>query len=132
MASATDIYGSVFENGSVTLLARIVGGNAANIVQADISSIKYSVFALDDQDPDSRAAIDGHSEVSLTPSTVVFNSLQIDSRWTVDAVGYNFRHTLDTSAHQAFPVAGCRYLIEYRLTPVGGQVIVVRFRVNAI
>jgi hypothetical protein len=132
MASAIDTYGSVFENASVTLLARIIGANAANIVQADISSIKYSVFALDDQDPNSRVAIGGHAEASLAPSAVVFNSLQTDSRWTVDAEGYNFRHTLDTSAHQAFPAADCRYLVEYRLTPVSGQVIVVRFRINAI
>ena len=49
-----------------------------------------------------------------------------------DAVGYNFRHVLDVSENQAFAIAGRRYLIEFQLTPVSGQVILVRFRVNVI
>ncbi len=61
---------------------------------------------------------------------VLFNSLQTDSLWTVDATGYNFRHVLDVSTSPAFAVAGRRYLVEYQLTPAVGQVIVVRFRIN--
>ena len=132
MAEATDIHGTVFKNGSATLLARIVGAGGTNIAQADIGSVVYSLFLLDDQDPDVRAAIAGHDNVALNVAAVVFNALQTDPIWTTDAVGYNFRHVLDVSAHPAFTVAGRRYLIEYRLTPVVGQVIVVRFRVHVI
>jgi hypothetical protein len=130
MADAMDIHGSAFLNGSVTLLARIVGATGANIVQADISSAKYSVYLLDDRDPNNRLAITGHTEVSLTAASVLFNSLQTDQLWTIDTIGYNFRHVLDVSSHQAFSTAGRRFLIEYRLTPVSGQAIVVRFRIN--
>jgi hypothetical protein len=132
MANATDIYGAAFKNGSATLLARIVGAAGAAIVQADISSIQYSVYLLDDENADSRTPVAGHADVALTVAGVVFNSLQIDARWTVDGAGYNFRHALDVSAHAAFAVAGRRYLVEYRLTPTAGQVIIVRFRINVI
>lgn len=132
MANASDIYGAAFKNGAATLLARIVGAAGAAIVQADINSIRYSVYLLDDEDADSRTPVAGHSDAALTVADVVFNSLQTDVRWTVDGTGYNFRHALDVSAHPAFAVAGRRCLVEYRLTPVAGQVIIVRFRINVI
>jgi len=132
MADAADIYGAAFKHGSVTLLARIVGAGGANIVPPDISAIRYTVYLLDDQDPDSRTAVTGHTDVLLSVSAVLLGSLQTDPRWTVDATGYNFCHVLDVSAHPAFTIAGRRYLVEYRLTPVVGQVIVVRFRINVI
>ena len=132
MADAADIYGAAFKHGSATLLARIVGAGGANIVRADISAIQYTVYLLDDQDPDARSGVTGHTDVALSVAAAVFNTLQTDPRWTVDATGYNFCHVLDVSAHQAFTIAGRRYLVEYRLTPSVGQVIVVRFRINVI
>lgn len=132
MAAAADTYGTVFKNGSVTLLARVVGKDGANIVQADIASAKYSVYLLDDQDADSRTAVTGHSDVALNVGDIVFNTLQTDALWTVDETGYNFRHVLDVSENQAFTVAGRRFLVEFELTPNSGQVILVRFRLNVI
>jgi hypothetical protein len=132
MPEAMDIYGTAFKNGSATLMARIVGATGVNVVQADIAAIRYSVYMLDDQNPDGRAAVAGHSQVTLPVYQVVFNSLQNDATWTVDAIGYNFRHVLDVSTHPAFAVAGRRYLIEYALTPTAGQVILVRYRINVI
>ena len=132
MAETMDIYGTAFKNGSATLMARIVGATGVNIAQADIAAIRYSVYMLDDQNPDGRALFAGHSQVVLPVYQVVFNSLQNDATWTVDAIGYNFRHVLDISAHPAFAVAGRRYLIEYALTPLLGQTILVRYRINKI
>ena len=132
MADATDIHGTAFKNGTATLLARVVGAEGQPIVQADVSSAKYSVYLLDDQDADTRTAVTGHDGVSLTVADVIFNSLQTDALWTVDATGYNFRHVLDVSANQAFAMAGRRYLVEFELTPLSGQVILVRFRTNVI
>jgi hypothetical protein len=132
MAEAMDIFGAAFKNGSATLMARIVGSNGVNITQADIATIRYSVYMLDDQNPDARTPVTGHSQVTLLVYSIVFNSLQTDATWTVDAVGYNFRHILDVAANPAFPVAGRRYLIEYALTPLSGQVILVRYRINVI
>jgi hypothetical protein len=132
MAEARNIDGVAFKNGSATLMARIVGVAGANIQRGDIAAVHYTVFLLDDQDADARTAISGHADALLAVASVVFDSLQTDPVWTIDTVGYNFRHVLDVSAHQAFAVAGRRYLVEYRLTPTAGQVIVVRFRINVI
>jgi hypothetical protein len=132
MPEAMEIYGSALKNGSATLLARIVGPNGANIVQADIATAKYTVYLLDDRDPDQRAPVTGHTDVALTVANVVFDSLQREAIWTADASGYNFCHVLDVSANPAFAIAGRRYLVEYRLMPVVGQVIVARFRINIL
>lgn len=132
MAEALDIYGTAFKNGSATLMARIVGAAGANIAQADIATIHYSVYLLDDQDPDNRTPVDGHSQITLPVYQVVFNSLQTDARWTVDTIGYNFRHVLDVSVYPAFATADRKYLVEYALTPLVGQVILVRYRINVI
>lgn len=132
MAEAIDVFGTAFKNGSVTLLARVVGPAGVNILQADINTIKYTVYLLDDQNPDSRTAVAEHANVTLVVADVIFNTLQTDAIWTVDATGYNFRHILDVSDHQAFTVAGRRYLVEYQLTPAVGQTIVVRFRINVV
>jgi hypothetical protein len=132
MAEAMDIYGTAFKNGWATLMARIVGPTSANLTQADIATIQYSVYLLDDQDADQRTPVTGHSQITLPVYQVVFNSLQNDATWTVDSIGYNFRHILDISAHAAFAAAGRRYLIEYALTPLAGQIILVRYRINVI
>ena len=132
MAEAADLHGTAMKNGSVTLLARIVGAAGANIIRADIGSIRYSVYLLDDQDADARTPVTGHTDASLTVADVVFDSLQTDVLWTADSLGYNFRHVLDVSSDAAFAIAGRRYLVEYRLTPAVGQVILARFRINVI
>ena len=132
MAEASDIHGTVLKNGSVTLLARVVDAGAQALVIGDVSAAEYSVYLLDDDDVNVRTAVTGHADVSLTVGDLIHDSLQIDDLWTVDAVGYNFRHVLDVSANQAFTIAGRRYLIEFQLTPASGQVILVRFRVNVI
>lgn len=132
MAEASDIHGTALKNGSATLLARIVGADAADITRADIDSIRYSVYLLDDGDADARTVVAGHDDVELAVADVVFDTLRIDAIWTVDASGYNFRHELDVSTDPAFAIAGRRYLVEHRLTPAAGQVILARFRIHVI
>lgn len=132
MAEASDIHGTALKNGSATLLARIVGADAADIARADIDSIHYSVYLLDEGDADARTAVAGHDDVELAVADVVFDTLQSDAIWTVDASGYNFRHELDVSTDPAFAIAGRRYLVEHRLTPAVGQIILARFRIHVI
>ncbi len=127
-----DISGTVFQNGTATLLARVVGNDGAPIVQADAATIDCSICLLDDDDPDFRQPLEGHENVELDPAAVVSNQLVVDSLWTIDAVGYNFRHEPDVSLSPAFPWAGKKYLVEYRLTPPAGQIVLVRFRLYAI
>lgn len=132
MPSAADIHGKVFHEGTATLLARIVGFDGSAIAAADIASVTYSVYLLDDLAPDARNVVVGHAAVSLTPAVVLRDELQVDDIWTVDDTGYNFAHTIDVGDRAAFSVAGARYLVDYRLTPTSGQVVVVRFRLQCI
>jgi hypothetical protein len=132
MAEAQDIFGTAFKNGSATCLARVVGNNGAVLTPAGITAAKYSVYLLDDRDPDERTPVEGHSAVSLTVDDVLYGALQTDALWTADSTGYNFKHALAVAEHPAFAVAGRRYLVEYTLTPVDGPVILLRFRVNVI
>jgi len=132
MANAEDIHGVAFKNGSITLLARVVGVDGQNLALADVSSAQYTVYLLDDDDADGRTAVTGHTNVALTPADVIFDSLQTDALWTADTTGYNFRHVLDISQNQAFAIAGRRYLVEVELTPPTGQSMLIRFRVNVI
>ncbi|MEN6450363.1 MAG: hypothetical protein ABFC96_07730 [Thermoguttaceae bacterium] len=132
MPDAIDIHGTAFKNGSITLLARIVDADGNNVAPDEISAIRYTVYLLNDQNPDARTAVEGHSSVALSVASVLFASLQSGSIWTVDTTGYNFRHVLDVATHPAFSIAGRRYMIEHQLTPTAGQVILVRFRINVI
>jgi len=129
---STDTYGTVFKGGSATCLARIVGHDATAITRTDVSSIQYSIYLLAADDPDSRTVVAGHDAVAVDKITTIFDSLQTDARWTRDDVGYNFRHTIDVTSNGAFMLAGRDYLVEYRLTPTTGQVILVRFRLHCV
>ncbi len=132
MPTASDIAGTVFKNGSATLLARVVGAGGAPVVRAGLASARYTVYLLDENDPDAATAVAGHTAVAVPVASLVFDTLQKDALWDVDGVGYNFKHVLDVSTHQAFAAAGRAYRIVFELVPASGQVILVRFRVWAI
>ena len=129
---AHDIHGTVFQNGTATLLARVLGNNGAPIVQADAATIDYSIYLLDDDDPDLRQPVEGHEDVALEPAAVIFNSLQptFYGRWTLSATTSSISPTF--RSNPAFPWAGKKYLVEYRLHPPAGQIVLVRFRLYAI
>ena len=127
-----ETFGTVFKGGTATCLARVVGHDAAPITRTDVVSIRYGVYLLDRHEPDSRVAVVGHENAILDKLDVLFDGLQTDARWTRDAVGYNFRHAIDVASSPAFTLAQRDYLVEYRLTPAVGQVILVRFRLQCI
>jgi len=128
---AFDIHGQVFKDGAVTCLARIVGADGAVILQADLTAIEYTVYLLDDQDPDSRTAITSHTGVAVVIATSVFDTLQTDDMWDADDTGYNFRYTLSIATAVPFAIAGRNYLVEFTFDPVAGQDFFARFRCAA-
>ncbi len=132
MASAQDIQGTVFRHGSAVFFARVVNNEAQAINQTSIQSASYTIFALAPHEPNSLSAVAGHEDVALTIADVVFDTLQDDDAWTVDSVGYNFRHELDVSSDEAFSEAGRMYQVRYELLPVTGQKIIFRFQVRCI
>lgn len=132
MPEVRDYYGKVFKNGSGVFLARLVGPNGELLLPSDVASIVYSIALLDPRDPDSRTAVTGHQQVAVTAAGVLLDMLQHDAAWTRDPIGYNFRHEIDVSQHEAFAAAGRSYLLTYTITPSAGQRVLMRFRVQAI
>lgn len=121
---ATDVLNaSVWEDGGASFMARITGTDGANIVQADVSSITYTVYDLSDN-----SVVSGHDGASLTVASVVFDTLQTDARWRADATGYNFRHAI---AATAFPTGAKTYRLEYKFTPASGAVYWLVYSVTA-
>ncbi len=132
MAVAKDIHATVFRNATAVFMTRVENSSGQEIVQASVASIRYTVYELEQATPDLLSAVVGHDNVALNLSDVVFDTLQTDEAWTVDAVGYNFRHELDVTQNEAFPKAGAIYQVRYELTPVTGQKIVFRFKLRCI
>jgi hypothetical protein len=132
MPEAQVFFGAVFQNGSATFLARIVGADGFVVTPSGIAAVKYDVFLLDEQEPDRQTPVPGHTDASLAVGDVIASTLQRDAIWTKDAIGYNFKHAIDVSSHQAFALSDRQYRVAYQLTPTQGQAIVVRFCVHAI
>ncbi len=130
MAGAKDIQGTVFQQATATFMARVENNAGVNLNQAAVASIKYTVSVVGHDETGN--AIIGHEDMTLSKTTVIYDTLQNDSTWTVDSVGYNFRHEIDVSQYEAFPKAGEIYQVRYEVTPVTGQRIVFRFRVRCI
>lgn len=110
------------EDGTATLLARLMADNGSGaavtgegkwLQQADFSSIVCHVYDVSN----------GNAEVGTAP-TVTVSSVIVDTPvtdgviWSVDSVGYNFKHTI---AGTYFPNGGRIYLVEYYATLTGGN-----------
>ncbi len=123
MSASETIKGKIWEDGGAQLMARVVGQSAANITQASLTSIACKIFDLDGATP--TTAVDTST---LTVSSVVYDTLQTDARWTTDTTGYNFRHA---PAYTIFTTGGHRYRIEYKFTPVSGDPFFVVFQLQS-
>lgn len=97
-------------------LARITGFSGALLDPANVNDIAYEVI---DTVTDEVVESD-----DLVTATVLFDTLQTDGRWTLDSIGYNFRHLMDGDA---FPVGGRRYRVEYTINVDDGTTVVVAF-----
>lgn len=103
---------AAWERSTLVVMARLrhVDGNL--VTQATFQTIDVKVFDEESVTPDTPIFSD-----SLTISSVVFDTLQTDARWTRDSVGYNFRHQL-AEQYMSGPT---RHRIEYRFLDSGGQ-----------
>lgn len=104
---------NVIEDSGVRWMARILGQSGSAIVQADVSSIVYSVY---DKSDTTAATATG----TLTVSDVIYNALQTDSRWGKDTTGYNFGWNVPASI---FATGNKTYRIEVKITPASGEPI---------
>ena len=101
----------VYEDSAFSVLARI-HANGTNVVQADVSTITYSIYPTDSDTAHTTAT-------SLTVATVIYDTLQTDARWSRDITGYNWRHDVAATV-LVDPTKD--YQIEYKVTMADASV----------
>lgn len=128
----SEAYGVVYAGGSLVMMARIESIDGVAITPEEIYAASYSIEARDKCGSEPDTPVSGHAQQALDPPSVLYDTLQTGPAWGLDATGYNFRHTIDTTVDTAFQAAGTLYAVRYELTPVNGQPIIFRYQIEAI
>ena len=129
MFPPSDECGIALENGAAVLMARIVDGTGRSIRRADVAAIAYSIYEINDRLPRGRA-VAGHEGVALDVGEVLFDTLLARGLWTLDAIGYNFRHEFDVPHDDILGTAGKRFGVRYQLTSTFGEKMIIRFQLG--
>jgi hypothetical protein len=123
-------HGVAVLNGSAVLLARLVDRAGRGVPMSGIRAIEYSLYEIDPWWPNHLTVVAGHDAVSVDIGEVIFDTLQLDGLWTVDSVGYNFRHELSLGDRTRFPQPGFQYEMCYWFTLADGQKTAVRLQLR--
>lgn len=107
MPQAAAVRATVWQGTACVLLGRLVNLAGQYVTQASISGISYKVVDLK-QVP---AAVVNAG--IFTISSVIFDVLQTDGRWTVDSTGYNVAMLMPGSN---FPNAATTYRVQVTFT----------------
>lgn len=109
----------LLEGKNIWTKARVLGEDNIPLLQADVTG--YSLQVFDTDVSTSETAVYSFSTTSA--SSVIFNTLQLDSSWRKDTIGYNFKHEV---AYDAWvQQGGHTYVLEYELTTDDGPVPVI-------
>lgn len=111
MSAPLIVRATAFEDSGITCMARVYGTGAALVTQSSVTSLTWAATNLK-----TSAVI--VAPTALTVSTVIFDTLQTDAKWTADSTGYNFAHVIPAST---FTTGGVRARVEYKVTPVSGE-----------
>lgn len=120
-----DVFtGSVFQNSSVIVMARIKAASGAYLVQSDLTSISMEIWRIygDSREPGRTAG-----PTAVTVASAVYNTLQTGGLWEADDTGYNFLYECPNSGFNDEGV----FRVEIRFTPTSGQSFVVKWEVTA-
>jgi hypothetical protein len=131
MVSTNGACGTTDHHVAVVVFARIVDDRGRRIVCADVAAICYSIYAVDVH---SGLRIARLSDIALPLEVrdVLFDRLVRDRRWTVDDVGYNFRHEVEVGDHvMRFGIDGNIELV-YELTPKNGDKVRLPFQSKVV
>lgn len=105
--STTINKATIWEDTGAVLMARIHNYDDTYIMQADLSSITYSIFNTNLDPTDAGYTV--VDESGLTISSVIFDTLQTDNGWSPDTTGYNFKMTI---GDDVFTTGNTNYLVE--------------------
>ena len=119
------IQAKIHEDSTFVVMARMMDETNDEIVQADVSTITYTVSDA----TNNNAAVSGHSAASLTVSSVVFDTLQTGNGWSEDGTGYNFRHVVGPTA---LPTGGNQYIYEAVVTLTSGNKFPIVVHIEAV
>ncbi len=111
-------------------MARIVDRVGAAIRPPDVVAVEYSAYEVDPYWPEQLTVMRGHHAVPLATRDVLFDSPQVGRYWSLDDVGYNFRHELTFDCRERLPKAEQRFEVVYQLTMRNGCRTTVRFKLR--
>ena len=97
----------------LVLMARLRYLSGSLLAQGTLDSITLSVWDMGDGD-DTPVFV---TDYELVIADTVFDTLQTDSRWTVDTLGYNWRYILPAAARPE----GNKYRTQTIFQPDGGE-----------
>jgi hypothetical protein len=115
------IEASVIERSVSVFLARLIAPSGSNVVKSDLSSVVVDIY-----DTTNLPSIKTYSS-SLNISEIIYDTLQLDGRWTVDKKGYNFAHQMPSSV---FSSTSKKYQVQYRFTLVNGNLFTSLYRIT--
>ena len=103
----------IWQGTDAVCMARVVKSDGTHIEADDIESIICHVFDV----PAKQEEGDDYEPAEFTPVVAesVFDTLQTDSRWSKDSVGYNFRYAVPG---EAFPAGNRIYVVQFELQPI--------------
>jgi hypothetical protein len=130
MVRATSDRIAAIQNGSGVLLARLVDRAGVGVRPSEVRTIEYSLYELDPWWPHLFSSVTGRTAVALAVEDVLFDSLQVDEVWTVDSLGYNFRHEIRFGERMQFSQGRFHYEVCYQITLTSKQITVVRFQLR--
>ncbi len=107
---APDFSITIDENEQLTVMAKVRGPSGAFVQVADLSEVWLRTRK--------RADLSSTGPTALTASSVVFDTLQNDARWTEDGEGYNFRAVLDGATYFSDPGG---YDVEFHFDEASGE-----------
>lgn len=110
-----------YEQTPLPFLARIYkntpGFGKMIVTQGDVSSIVLTVRRFNTVNGGWGGVTTTENSIAVPVATSLFNTIQVDSSWVQDAIGYNFAHTIPAAA---FPGLG-DYIGIYTFTPSGNN-----------
>lgn len=109
------------------LTARIVRDDATPLRRDDVHAIEYSLYELDPCWPHQLTVVAGNKCVPLDVGRVLLNELCLDEYWSMDTMGYNFRHALRLECPRPLVKPSAPYEVRYDIILATGEVTVLRF-----
>jgi hypothetical protein len=115
---------------SIVLLARVLDGTGRRIQPADVLEIEFSAHELDSCGAMKFAANAERPATRLSAFEVISPMLVRDALWSIDDVGYNFRHDVTIGNHIATPQDSGHVELRYVVVLTDNTQSTLRFRLR--